>query len=704
MLSNCERERRALASCVSLRDEVQRLQAELVDACAAASAEEANTDGLAEQRAALLSKEEAHAAALQALHDERAQLAEELKRLQTVAAAALQPSASLLHESSRRDAASALGESLAAARGVADLRQALDALAAEHAAKEEAARAEEPRLAAAQTTVRDHTSAVERARREKTALRDKLATLERVAAERGATLRQLTSENEQAAAELKSTEDAIRQRQAAARKSERLRAAALAKLAQTEQQKADAERQRAELALELETLEESVHQTQKAADAELHHTQDLRRELDAITKSQARTMTAAQRQADALHLAETSKRLLQTEISGLRSQAAEFTFHITNLQAELDACTAQASQAAQERVSALDDVRAGERAIAELQRVLSDSQETMTKIERRYESIRSDRNKQGQAAIEAHKAVEDSALALDVLSQQSSRIKDDIAAMDELVLGQFLERSNFKREHDAARAELKRAQARVEEVQSSVEKQKAEITRLQAVIAEGEAELKRQDAAHDAVLNERDLLSVQLSARTTALRENYELLKTHHSALVTSERRLREAQKETRALSLKLADALHELETRRLQFVVLDALKRELLVLGRELLAEQAKRAAIAGVMTLNMHRFRAGDTAAAWQEAQGTTQELQCALSQISADITAQTEQIQQEEATRRKLESQLARREATGEALSHLQACRTRLRSKVQELHSLTVELAALRAAYKRQKANHR
>ena len=665
------------ASCAELSAAVQRLQAELM------SSPESKADSQAEacgEREALMQLAEAQAGALLSLGERAEKLANELRLLQTPSAVVVTRQAALSPQQALEDE--------------------LETLLAERATLEAAARAEEPRATVALATLRESNSVEERSQREQAALKEKLGTLERATAERAATLRQLAAENELAAAALKALEAHTLESGQTARKSARVRVAALAKLASVEKQRADAEQQRSELALELETLEDAEGEAWRAADAEARHALDLRRELDAICTSQARTLTAAQRQADALQLAETSKRMMQAETAGLRNHAAVLTHRIELLQADLGACAAQAARAEEARQNAVEKGRDGERAIVDLQQQLSDGQEKLAKLERRYEAVRSDRNNPGQAAVEAHAAVQDGTRALDALMQQSSCVKDNIAAVDELVLGQFLQATGLQREHAAAREELKRSHARVLEVQAAVQGQQAESTRLQAAVCEAEAELRRQHSACVSLVQECNRLSVLLGARTAEIRECYEFLKTHHSALLTSERREGEAQRDGQLCSLRLAEALRECDTARRQFAALDALKRELHVLGRQLLAERARRSALAGVPTLNIHRYRfRAEVGAGWLDLQDCNQRLHGELMAKTAALASRTEQLRQEEVLRRNLDIRLARREVTCDAVSRLNSCRADLRSKAQELQDLSADLCALRAAYKEQ-----
>ena len=671
--SASEREREALSQCAALREEVEELQAELQKRCA--EAETALPEVAEEDEPPLSGK-------LEALFAETLQLTEELARLQQ-APAPQQRSLSPNQDNSVDQT------------GLAECRKQIEALLEGYAQKESETRLAEEQQLAARAAAREHTSMTERALREKAALKDKLATLERVAAERTTVLRQLSLENEAMASDLKATESAIRAKKVTVHKANRVRGTALGMLQQLQQKTLESEQQRIEITRTLESLAEAEALHQKNTDLQQAQVQQFRRQLDDAVKAQTRTQTAAQRQADGLRLIDVSKQLLQHQASELHVQAASTTRMIQAVQSDLDACRAHMTQAAGQRVHALEEVVRADEALVRLQAEFSEAQDRLLVHERRFKAVSGERNKHGQEAIDSKLAVHRSSLAVGVLHSQAERLKDSIAATDEHVVARLTEHSSVKREHDKAGAELKRLQGRAAEVQAAVGRQHAEIVRLQAVINDGEAELKRQRAARLGVLAKRDWLADQLGSRTLTMRDCFDQLKTLHRELQGAQRRMRGAQREARALGAQLAITLHGLGVTRRQFASRDALKHELLVLGRELLSQRARRAALAGIPTLNVHRFRvAGDTA--WVDQAEQSQRLHRLMSRKAAAIVKQTEEIRAQDAERRKLERLAALREAGQASEPVLLACRSDLRDKASQLSALTAQLALLRTEF--------
>ena len=460
----------------------------------------------------------------------------------------------------------------------------------------------------------------------------------------------------------------------------------VSKLAVLEKTKVDVEAQRDELKAEVASLERAVELARKATDAETAKAEDVRRELDALAKSNSRVQTAAQRQSDALRLAENTKKTLEVEIDGLNAEVARQARRITELQRELDKCAAEADAATKKRAVALEDVRARELVIADLHRLLAEGEAKLKQQERLYESVRADRNVQGKQLIEAEGTVKDVSTKLDGFKLQAARLEDEIAAKDESLLKEHLDRAALERERDAVRADVGRALARVRELESAALVHLAEADSLKKLLATGDEQRRRQQKELSAALSERDLLSAQLVRRNDELADQYELAKTQQSALTAGELRLRDLQKEIRMLAIKLADVSRELDVTRKSVAGIDELKREVQVLGRELLAEQNKVKALTleAETPINVHRHRIlnGADPDTFELLQ-TNRALQRRLVRKTEEVEERSLQVQETQAQVRQAEAQLARMPAP-ETAAQLVACQSELRKRASQMQA--------------------
>jgi chromosome segregation ATPase len=579
---------------------------------------------------------------------------------------------------------------------VAELRRTLDVLSVDNRQKTAALKTAEEGVTRLEAQVREQTAAGVRSTKERNQLHDKLAKLHATIEQHAAQAAQLTADNARKAAEVKRTEEALLASQVQTEKAEKLRDLGAAKLAVLEKAKAEAEAQRDELKAEVLSLERALEQARRATDAEVSKAEDIRRELDALAKANSRVQTAAQRQADALQLAESAKKTLEVEIEGLNSDVARQARRITELQRELDKCAAEADAASKKRAVALEDVRAREVVIADLQRLLADGEAKLKQQERLYDSVRADRNTQGKLLIEAEGQVQDVTLKLDGVKLQATRLENDIAAKDEALLKEHLDRAALERERDAVRADVGRAAARIRELESAAASQLAEADALKKLLTAGEAQLQRQQKELSAVMSERDLLSAQLVRRNDELAEQYEYAKTQQSEIAAGEQRLRDTQKEIRLLALKLADVTRELEVTRRSVACVDELKREVQVLGRELLAEQnkVKVLTLEAQTPLNVHRHRilVGADPEAFDLLQAN-RALQRRLVRKTEQVEERALQVRETQQQVREAEEKLSRVPGP-EVAAQLVACQSELRRRAAQMKALSAELAALRS----------
>jgi chromosome segregation ATPase len=697
-----ESEARAAALISSLQTEVSALTSQLKEA-----ADNEGAARLLAERAALLQAEEAQAPELAALRASLAQLSDELAQTQDAKAAlevqllsattapVAAPTAPGTGGLTLNEQAQAQRKKLAKEAEAADLRRTLDTLAVDNKQKSAALAIAEDNVSRLEAAAREQAQAQVRATKEKNQQQDKLAKLQGTVEEHAAAIALLTADNNRKVTELKRMEDALNQAHSQTDKAEKMRDLGVSKLAVLDKAKNDVEAQAAELKAEVASLERAVEQARKATDAEASKAEDIRRELDALSKANSRVQTSAQRQVDALRLAESTKKTLEVEIEGLNAEVARQARRITELQRDLDKCAAEADAASKKRAAAQEDVRAREVVIADMQRVLAEGEAKLKQQERLYEAVRADRNTQGKFLIEAEGQVQDVSCKLDGFKLQAARLADEIAAKDESLLKEHLDRAAMERERDAVRADVGRAAARIRELEAAAIVQLAETEALKKLVASGDASRQRQQKELAAVMGERDLLSAQLVRRSDELANQYEDAKTQQSALAAGELRLRELQKEIRVLALKLADVNRELDVTRKGVANIDELRREVQVLGRELLAEKnkVKVLTLEAQTPMNVHRYRIleGADPAAFELLQAN-QTLQRRLVRKTEEVEERSMQVRDTQLQVREAEEQLARMPGP-EVAAQLTACQGELRTKARQMKALSAELAALR-----------
>ena len=175
-----------------------------------------------------------------------------------------------------------------------------------------------------------------------------------------------------------------------------------------------------------------------------------------------------------------------------------------------------------------------------------------------------------------------------IMNQQVEQLKEEIGAKDIALVKEHFDQEGREGERGSAvRARESRASHRRRRARGGDEK--AEVSGLERVVAEAAAERETLRKEHDIVVADRDVLGTQLVRRNDELALLYEKIKIQQSILNKGQLQYRERLDELRVLKVKLGDGARELGVLKSSFGNVDALKREVHRLGRELLQERTK-------------------------------------------------------------------------------------------------------------------
>merc|ERR1712054_516022 len=150
-------------------------------------------------------------------------------------------------------------------------------------------------------------------------------------------------------------------------------------------------------------------------------------------------------------------------------------------------------------------------------------------------------------------------------------------------------------------------QKRMKNLTNIVETQRAEIKKLESTIQEAEQEKQSQQKEYEGVISERDILGTQLIRRNEELALLYEKIKIQQSTLQKGEIQFQERVGEIAAFKNNIRKLKRELHLARNQVVNIEALKKEIHHLNKELLQEQSKCKALQEELEnpMNVHRWR---------------------------------------------------------------------------------------------------
>merc|ERR1712167_47441 len=178
---------------------------------------------------------------------------------------------------------------------------------------------------------------------------------------------------------------------------------------------------------------------------------------------------------------------------------------------------------------------------------------------------------------------------------------------DSALIKEHFEHHKVQKANEQIKESLEKANRRMKNLTNIVETQRAEIKKLESTIAEAEAEKQSQQKEYEGVISERDILGTQLIRRNEELALLYEKIKIQQSTLQKGEIQFKERVDEIAAFKNNIRKLKRELHVARNQVVNIEALKKEIHHLNKELLQEQSKCKALQEELEnpMNVHRWR---------------------------------------------------------------------------------------------------
>ena len=576
-------------------------------------------------------------------------------------------------------------------REMRDLKRQLDERAFELKAKQATVNAAQEQVLRLEAQLKEQRSSTDRAQREYDALTQKVQKLHNDLEEQIHHNTQLLAENSQRQVELKGKEDELSQLRAEVQRVNKIRENALAKVKQTERHRNAAEKATEETRGEIAQLEREIEQGRKHVEAERKKQDELMRERDILNKLKTSAENATSRQMDLVKVNENTRKNLEQEISGYKSEAQKQVKAIYQLEREREKYGGEASEATAKYVQSLEEVKMRETAIIDLQKKIVEGESKLKQQQNLYEAVRSDRNLYSKNLIESQDEIAEMKRKFKMMSHQIEQLKEEIGSKDLALVKEHFDHVRVEKEKESLRFELQKAREQIKESGSAITSQSSEIEKLNHIISEADQERLRQSKEYDIVINERDILGTQLIRRNDELALLYEKIKIQASTLSKGQIQYRDRLNEIRVLRIKLGDLKRELMLVKGKTASIDVLTREVHHLGRELLQERTKVKALSEELEnpLNVHRWRKleGSDPSLYDMIQ-KIQTLQRRLIQKTEEVVEKDLAIQEKERLYVELKSILARQPGpeVAEQLTRYQAS---LREKTRAMKSMASEL---------------
>ncbi|KAG2443529.1 hypothetical protein HXX76_001881 [Chlamydomonas incerta] len=572
-----------------------------------------------------------------------------------------------------------------------ELRQQLEIRSSEIKQKQLQMTSTEEQVAKLEQMVRDSKAATEKVQKEYNLLNEKMQKLHHDLEEQIHTNTQLLAENSAKQVELKVKDEEIAAIKQEASRVNKLREQTVKKTKQLEEQRSEVEKERDVLKSELQALERDLETKQKEVELEKKKLEELMRERDVLTKMRTQAENATQKQTDVIKINENTKRNLEQEIQGYKTEAQKQSKLIYQLEKEREKYSIEASDASAKYMQALEEVKLREMAIIDLQKRIGEGESKLKQQQNLYEAVRADRNLYSKNLIEAQDEIQEMKRKFKIMQHQIEQLKEEITGKDLYLLKEHFDHQKVIKEKDLLRAELDKSKAQIKEADAAISSQKAEIDKLNHIINEADQERIRQKKEYDIVVNERDILGTQLVRRNDELALLYEKIKIQQSTLSKGQIQYRDRLNEIRVLKVKLADLKRELHILKSSVSNIDVLKREVHQLGRELLQERTKVKALSEELEnpLNVHRWRKleGSDPGTYEMIQ-KIQTLQKRLITKTEEVVEKDLLIQEKEKLYMELKNILARQPGP-EVAEQLSIYQANLREKTKQMKAMASEL---------------
>lgn len=329
--------------------------------------------------------------------------------------------------------------------------------------------------------------------------------------------------------------------------------------------------------------------------------------------------------------------------------------------------------------------------IMELQKKIIDWESKLKQQQQLYETVRTDRNHYSKQLIESQDEIAEMRKKIKIMDHQIEQLKEEIITKDQAIVKEYFDYQRVEKLREHIQNELNRKNLLLENNYELIKQQDIEIKRLISTIKRMDDEALAQRKEYDQVINERDILGTQLIRRNDELALLYEKLRVQQSTLSAGEIQYNLRLDDIKILRIKLKDLQRELNIIKNNNHKIDGLKREVLILQKELLQERTKVTALSEELEnpMNVHRWRKleGSDPATFELIQ-KVQTLQKRLISKTEEVVEKGLIIQEKEKLYVELKTILARQPGP-EVAEQLTTYQQSLKTKTRQMKAMASEL---------------
>merc|ERR1711904_456627 len=374
-----------------------------------------------------------------------------------------------------------------------------------------------------------------------------------------------------------------------------------------EEERKDLEVKRNAVKTEVKEIQEDLDKKGREADSDKKKIEDLLRERDILNKNVIKADERTKKQIDLVKRQETQALNLSKDIARWKQDAQEFKKRIFELEKQREKYGIELSQANSKYFNALEELKRRDERLTELKKQIADVRAKLNQQKNLYDAVCTDRNLYSKNLIESNEEITEMKRKFKIMYHQIEQLKEEIKDKDSALIKEHFEHHKVQKANEDIKEKLGNAQKRMKNLTNIVETQRAEIKKLESTIQEAEQEKQSQQKEYEGVISERDILGTQLIRRNEELALLYEKIKIQQRTLQKGEIQFKERVDEIGAFKNDIRKTKRELHLARNQVVNIEALKKEIHHLNKELLQEQSKCKALQEELEnkMNVHRWR---------------------------------------------------------------------------------------------------
>lgn len=382
---------------------------------------------------------------------------------------------------------------------------------------------------------------------------------------------------------------------------------------------------------------------------------------------------------------------LELELQASKDELTKLRKAILSIEKDRERLGNEISEQRSTIIANQEDIKLKEIQMSELNKQIIEWETKLKSQQQLYEAVRADRNHYSKGLLESQDEIAELRKKFKILGHQIEQLKEEILTKDQAIVKEHFEFQRVEKLKENIQAELNRKNLLIQNNHELIKQQENELKNLTTTLKKMDDEAIQQRKEYDIVINERDILGTQLIRRNDELALLYEKLKIMNTQLKKGEIHYLQRIDEIKLLKLKLRDLQREYALTKGCNYIIDDLKKELLLLQRELLQEKTKVTALSEELEnpMNVHRWRKleGSDPATFELIQ-KIQTLQRRLISKTEEVVEKSLIIQEKEKLYAELKEILARQPGP-EVAEQLSIYQTNLKKKTSQLKAMASEL---------------